>query len=615
MEEVLGHALLLTSPLAACYGAKLLTRLVEQLEDTRRGFLIPRAFSRCLAAQRRTDDRGANCTEQPHDCGLFQYKNAAFSYQNLAEYADSAVVAFGYAGNAANGDDDEELGFCILTPQQALGALGDHAPQFAKIFLNGSTFVADRSEPGTVLSIDEYADRISLFSRHQSVGGSPCAADCPSGCPGTDPQVTSPSLPPRATTDGGAPNVPMTCHSDLSPFTSYSSCDQTYTTDSAPTISTRSSLELPLPSDSLSSTCAQFDISTNVSVAAPAAAEKDAIEGPYCNSTAPQMCPPAPEVVILGKANACMWRDAAATAAATAATAEPVCDNAPTTPRELTTPRRPTASPLSAGGYCANSAAPSSVDAQLPRRSFDSGVTPRELDFGRAATGPASSGFQSRCGVGNPRSASHGGAVVAHARPAQRRCWVPAGARSMPPPLPSPSPVVARGGSFSSARTSLHLQEGDVTCCRGVASAPHSPPQHVRARPCGLVTPGAAPSSPSACPVGLSKAPALPLPDGATLESAVPPALRYYLERARAAGAHEGDAAVVAGSVAVGSLGGADAGVAADAPAAAGRPGFVRATVEQLNTQRLVCCHDTPFAAAKTSRKTRPLAHRVTACK
>lgn len=84
-------------------------------------------------------------------------------------------------------DDEDELDFCILTPQQALGALvsdyfrhvsavhilsaaskrdcyvvgtclilqGEHAPQYAKIFVNGSTFVADKSEPGMVIVLTD----------------------------------------------------------------------------------------------------------------------------------------------------------------------------------------------------------------------------------------------------------------------------------------------------------------------------------------------------------------------------------------------------------------------------------------------------------------------------
>ncbi|EFJ42897.1 hypothetical protein VOLCADRAFT_119223 [Volvox carteri f. nagariensis] len=443
--EVLANALTLASPIAACYCARLLTRLFAQLEETsaivaNRNFpqsrslacsgteavLIPPAPCRSESGQHH-ENQAVN--------GCFQYSNATFVLQSNDGSGVDAMDA-----------EDEELDFCILTPQQALGVLGDHAPLYAKIFLNGYTFVADQSEPGTILSVDEYADRMhSSASRDQSLGGS--SITCSPG----DSQVAD------AKSDADASSRSMGGASSISHFssisgslsltscnlTSYISCGQPdYSSD--PTVSRRSSFEVQL----LPSKC-----SARIQLTRRTTLEEVNVEGSYFNTTS-QTCPAnLDDVSAPDKAQAHIWATVTIVTTVTAV----------------------------ACGFL---------------------------------------GLAKKC---------------------------------------------------------------------------------------------------------LGKAPALPLPDGATLESAVPPALRYYLAQARAAGCQdprdigEGCEAGVrqrrssAGDSVTGAL--SEPGHDGDVSISAGRPGFVRAAVEQLNTQRLVCCHVTPFTASKTSRKPRPLAHRVSASK
>ncbi|GIL43056.1 hypothetical protein Vafri_844 [Volvox africanus] len=162
-----------------------------------------------------------------------------------------------------------------------------------------------------------------------------------------------------------------------------------------------------------------------------------------------------------------------------------------------------------------------------------------------------------------------------------------------------------------------HTQDANTACSWEAASAPHSPLRPPRLRSCTSRSVGGSPSSLATSPVGLCTAPALPLPDGSTLESAVPPALRYYLAQTRAAVNEDAQGVEPGGrtqemAAQCQSSGGDSTGQGVGcADISAGQPGFVRATVEQLNTKRLVCCHVTPYATAKTCRKPRPLAQRV----
>ncbi len=198
---------------------------------------------------------------------------------------------------------------------------------------------------------------------------------------------------------------------------------------------------------------------------------------------------------------------------------------------------------------------------------------------------------------------SHGGSL--HRAPATPSTPIPhrrplARSRSAATPLSAPGPV-----STSSCHLTPAPSAPLPASCAGIGRFSVNAP----------ATPGAAldhnlalPRSPTA--QVRQSAPALPLPDGRTPPSSVPPALRYYLAQARAAGvimdesdgggSGSGDARPESPLAPEG----ASSGESLDSPPR----GYVRATVEQLQRrQSVVLCHVTEHPQAKTHRKPRPM--------
>ncbi|GLI68963.1 hypothetical protein VaNZ11_013491 [Volvox africanus] len=598
-REVLGCTLILSSPLAACYGTKLLARLGLELEETRRVFSLRQSLASCAGLRARGPEAQNENAERSQEFtgeNCFQYNNAAFVCQSCDDYgADTAEC-----------EDSEELDFCILTPQQALGALGEHAPQYAKIFLNGYTFVADRSEPGTVMSVDEYADRmhVSAASRRHSAGGS-----CLATSSVTESQTCGAASP--GFTPGRSPNDQLSTCSDSSSLRCRSSCARDFST-SAPTFSERSSFELSL-----------LSYQSSLGLA------RTTLESDTYYDTMPHTYPVLQNGFDLDATQAHV--EQGMTAAAEAMTQEVQVQHrtgrndcaAPVTPREFAGPQRPVLSPFTDSGACHAETSPSSpVDTwRSGGRAQCAGVHGAEHVGGvKAYQGSGCSSSQSRSVGALHKCAAPGGTLGAAEQKGSKRPWVPSGVRLVPSPLlqtPAPRASVPLSSSHTSRMAVNVKKDANTACSWEAASAPHSPLQPTCSRSCGSRSVGGSPSSIAISPAGLCTAPALPLPDGTTLESAVPPALRYYLAQTRAAG-NQDVQGVEAGRrapemAARCQSSGCDStgqGVGS-ADISAGQPGFVRATVEQLNTQRLVCCHVTPYAAAKTCRKPRPLVQRV----
>lgn len=229
----------------------------------------------------------------------------------------------------------------------------------------------------------------------------------------------------------------------------------------------------------------------------------------------------------------------------------------------------------------------SSGSAFNPRASADNLVLPSNSSSGHAH-----------------RRLSHGGSL--HRAPATPSTPLPhsrplARSRSAATPLSASGPVSTSSCSLHPA-PSAPLPPSRPGIGRFSLSHSNAP-----------TTPGAAldynlslPRSPTA--QVRQSAPALPLPDGRTPSSSVPPALRYYLAQARAAGVIMDE-----------SDGGGGGDVRSESPltpqGASGcgsddspPRGYVRATVEQLQRQQsVVLCHVTEHPLAKTNRKPRPM--------
>ncbi|GIL72918.1 hypothetical protein Vretifemale_3062 [Volvox reticuliferus] len=466
-----------------------------------------------------------------------------------------------------------------------------------------------------VMSVDEYADRmhVSTASRHHSAGGS-CLATSPNSCSVTEPRTYGAAS--AEFTADRSPSDPLSARSDSSSLRCYSSCEGD-TCMWAPTVSERSSFELPL-----------------LSYQSLSRSSRTTLESDPYYGTMPQTYPVLQNGTYLGTTHAHVEQDTMA--ATDAMTGEVQVEHrtgrndcvAPITPREIATPQRPLLSPFSTDVACHDELSPSSpVDTRSWRRRVQgAGVIhcAEEVGGALAYLGSGCTSSQTRSIEAVHERASPGRTVTAAEQKGSKRRCAPSGVRSMPSPLQQ-SPASHASAQLSNSRTSRMaanaMKDANTPCSWEATSAPHSPSHPPRSRPCGSRSLGGSPSSPVTSPAVLCKAPALPLPDGATLESAVPPALRYYLAQARAA-VNQDVQGNEAGRMTVemaarrqspgDDLTGQGTG---SADISAGQPGFVRATVEQLNIQRLVCCHVTPYASAKTCSKPRPLAQRVPSSK
>ncbi|GFR41270.1 hypothetical protein Agub_g1945, partial [Astrephomene gubernaculifera] len=552
--EVIGHLGVLSSPLAACYAARLFTQLVRHIDGVTSGFEACQVGPQRPALNAPSLDCSAQAPDEPckTDCvdgpAIVQYSNAAFGRQSDSECSTSSEDCVG-----------EDLDFCILTPHQALDALGGQASQYTKIYHNSLPFVADETEPGTVLSMEAVADRIQAVSTPSFEPSAPHAI----------PQAESPRPIPSAETEeplcshasSQALSAPSSCRSILSEFTASSSFDSLSSERSSfdaavghfsPLSQCRGQQRVSSGSSPLSSpfTAASYA----QSVIMDCATYQDA--RPSCDCDGPQTVGSCPEA---GAADG----DAVST-----------CDliGRPSTPL-----------PIGDSWVHARSSSP--------------------MGYVRPAT----------------RS-------LVHQEPPKHHHWMLSGAPASPPPpsLPSPVPLSAVALSHvevmrpSPATSSDELLEDWIHDRRvSVASEPPASACEERA-PATLSTrqgssalrlPSQACCSVSALEavvsVGLHKAPALPLPVGSPDDESVPPALRYYLAQARAAG--DGEAEDLDGgqrrsssSGSVRSLESADSAV---------QPGFVRATVEQLNSQGAVCGQVLlPFASSKACSQPRILA-------
>ncbi|KAG2443043.1 hypothetical protein HYH02_009458 [Chlamydomonas schloesseri] len=161
-SELLGHALILGAPVAFCYAGSYISGLYSRMEQElvqtfTKAQLGPWEAAAMPGPVLEADNSGACRSQQPPAAApLLQYHNATFSRQSVG--AVSVCTDCGVYSEC----DDDDLDFCLVTPQQAMGALGSHAPRYTKIFLNGLPLMADATDPSATLSVDECARRIKL---------------------------------------------------------------------------------------------------------------------------------------------------------------------------------------------------------------------------------------------------------------------------------------------------------------------------------------------------------------------------------------------------------------------------------------------------------------------
>ena len=246
--------------------------------------------------------------------------------------------------------------------------------------------------------------------------------------------------------------------------------------------------------------------------------------------------------------------------------------------------------------------------------------------------------FKSSCGAGDINRAVAQGAAAP--RPcartdqqpqASKRRWLPSGACHVPPlpvpPRPQQHGPASRSGAASHSLHHINLSASvdnlSMSALRHARSSPSAalpplPPKSPAVRhgsePVPPRAPARAPCTPAVAaaaaaataPAGLSKAPALPLPPDASAacaatEAAVPPALRYYLRQARAAGVNvDGNAA--AGGSSVSSSLDLSADFSGASAKCCGRPaGYVKATAREyaLRQAKVITCLITPFPSPR----------------
>ncbi|PNH12125.1 hypothetical protein TSOC_000983 [Tetrabaena socialis] len=513
--------------------------------------------ARVTAAPANEDESSAGVRER-----MLQYDNP-FGRQSVNSFTSGTCDG-----------DDEDLAFCLLTPHQALGALGSHAPHYTKVFLNGLPFVTDH-ETGAVLSVDEYAHRMQLVANRARAAAS-CAsraASLPSS-----PCITPPNgrHHPHDHDEIAAPLCRTAVCSASASWRSLasSSTDTLCSTGSSSRPSAACSLDAgrTRPGDQHGAGCeprgdAHSSSSSTIST-----------EGPPC--AAPQVSPAS-------DAPPCRWQPYSGDDG----------DDSPFVAGSLASERRRSISDCGGGG----------------------GVHPRDR-FAPAQQHLEACPEGRQLGAAPLRAAAH---AAAHAAEPAKRRWLPSGcgaAAPLPPPRAAVPAQGLRGGAPArhagtcgswaglgpvDLRASVDigalasLRASDRA--RASASLPPRTPmqQHPPQRLCAAAAAAAAVAAAAAsAPAGLCKAPALPLPaHGATPDSSVPPALRYYLAQARAAGVQ-----VDARSGGPEAMGG-EHGMARD-------EGYVRAAVEQLQQRGsrggVVCCHITPYAQ-KTSRTPRSM--------
>ncbi|KAG2499315.1 hypothetical protein HYH03_002893 [Edaphochlamys debaryana] len=490
------------------------------------------------------------------------YDNPAFA-RTSASRPDSVC-------GSVTATDDDDLDFCLVTPEQAFGVLGAHTAKYTKVYLNGLPYVSDSMDPGHMMTVDAAADKIraAVCTRGSRAGHSlPCSL--PSS-PCLTPDVPLPSMRSGSTCLTSSGGCSSSCGTDggasvASSFRS-SASSSAFDIDLAP--SRRSSVDIQCAAEA-----SEFakDGAAGRAGHAPKADSRpqpsDAAEPPrrshsdlgpasHSGSASPQL----PCYLSETSVSAATTPTARMGSAPSALMPPP---SAPTAPRvpcprwspcgDLTRPREPVARPGNA---------PPSLPPPVPRECVLHSVSERTALAERSSSAPNRL-LSSSLDSGNPTS---GGAVTLAALK---------------------DAAIAASAAVGPAAA--------VACRRWTRSASAS------AAALAAPLPPRAPQPPpaSVAPAGLSScAPAMPLPDCSSSKAAVPPALRYYLAQANASPA---DSSPTKSSA---------------APVKPVHSGYVRSTVEylqshlaKLQNRPVLCCHVTPFSdAPATSKKSKSLA-------
>ncbi|KAG2442891.1 hypothetical protein HXX76_002968 [Chlamydomonas incerta] len=710
--ELLGHALFLGAPVAFCYAGSYISGLYSRMEQE-----LVETFTKAQLGPWEASGRPgpvleaegtASCIEQapavsPAAPAMLQYHNATFSRQSASAMSVCTDCA------ADSDCDEDDLDFCLVTPQQAVGTLGSHAPHYTKIFLNGLPLMADATDPSATLSLDECARRIKLASdsNRSRNGASSCSratslpsSPCLTPIAGLEPELDVPAA-------AGQPAVLRRHHSHTQPLqrsrsrlVQRSQLDQQaqgqqpeggqgeaglaadprrpsgngsfYRSGACSSAgsfrSTTSSLHTVFSSSSVFSCPSQrssIDVPQETAAAAAAARRGEQqqqsqgdTEGPR-QLAAPQVSCPIPggvTPIVTSPADTPFAALASAPLSCPGATSGAgACGSPFASAAHVAGDRRRSISECGGTALCFENDTEHRVrdtdgaaavhhdvddlcrclDSPCLASSTRSACELERLPGASSCSSPASNG----CGSpSRPKSAcgdaSRAGAQCVAARTcaridqqqqAPKRRWMPSGACNVPvPPRPQ-----QHGPAHRTIPTAHSLHRINLSCSvdnlpmaalrhsrsspatalpplppKAPAARNGSEPVPARAPPRAPCTPAsAAAAAAAAAPVGLSKAPALPLPPDASAacagaEAAVPPALRYYLRQARAAGVSVHSNAAGASSVSS-SL---DSSSGAGCQPGCGRPaGYVKATAHEytMRTAKVITCHISPFPSPR----------------